>query len=311
MNTQDIAAKKELADHNPVYLMLLIVVVLWGANVVMIKYLTNFFTPTCLAAFRLSTATAVLVPAVLWRHGWVKLPGKDWIDIFGIALFSITLHQLALSWGLTQTSGTHAVLILSLNPLITTTLAAGFANEPFTRYKTAGVVLGFGGILLIVAPKASMASNSLHGDILIFIAMFLYVLGSLLVKRSTQRIPPLVVTAYSHIVGSLGLISIAIVQTPVWAISAVFETNTIAVFLISSLLATALGALWWNTSIQQIGASAASLFLNVCPVVGIFTSAVFLHELLNWHHFAALFLVLSGVGLGTGLGTTFLQRLQR
>jgi drug/metabolite transporter (DMT)-like permease len=293
--------------QNPVYLMLFTVVVFWGTNVVMIKYLTGFFSPTTLAALRLSTATAALVPAVLWRHGWVRLGWKDWLSISGIALFSIILHQLTLSWGLTQTSGTHAVLILSLNPLITTTLAACFTNEPFTWHKTAGVILGFGGIMLIVGQKAGGALSSMHGDSLVFIAMFVYVLGSLLVKKSTEKLPPLVVTAYSHIIGSSGLVLTALFTGPAWVSTPSLNTQAISVFLCSSLLATALGAVWWNTAIQRIGASSASLFLNISPLVGIFTSAIFLHELLNWQHFASLLLVLSGVGLGTGM----LQRMQR
>jgi drug/metabolite transporter (DMT)-like permease len=37
------------------------------------------------------------------------------------------------------------------------------------------------------------------------------------------------------------------------------------------------------------------------PVFGVFAAALFLGEQLNWTHFAALLLVITGVSLGTGL----------
>ena len=75
----------------------------------------------------------------------------------------------------------------------------------------------------------------------------------------------------------------------------------VAVLLFSSLVNTALGALWWNMGIQRIGAATASLFLNGTPMTGVFAAAIFLGEELYWTHYAALLLVILGVSLGTGV----------
>lgn len=288
-------------DFLPVYLLLLGVMAFWGVNVVMIKYLTQYFTPSALAAVRLTAATLLLVPLVYRRYGWVKLPKREWFPILGVAFCCITFHQLALSWGLSVTSGTHGVLILALGPLFTTILAARFANEPYTFNKTASVILGLSGIILIVARHDGTGSAGFQGDMLIFLAMLLYVIGTLCVKKSTATIPPLVVTAYSHIIGSLGLLVIAAVTSPVWIATPFTGATALGVFLCSAWGATALGALGWNTGIQRIGASTASLFLSLSTLIGLISSAVFLDELLTWHHYLSLFLVLTGVGIGTGI----------
>ncbi|MHC1760624.1 MAG: hypothetical protein AB9917_14190 [Negativicutes bacterium] len=52
---------------------------------------------------------------------------------------------------------------------------------------------------------------------------------------------------------------------PVWNYPGAFEPLPLAVLLFSSLVSTALGALWWNIGIQRIGAATASLFLNGQP----------------------------------------------
>jgi drug/metabolite transporter (DMT)-like permease len=293
---QSAAADKDTSAYG----MLLIVACLWGTNVVMIKYLTRFFDPTALAALRLCAATLVLVPAVFLKYGWVRLSRQAWSYIAGVGIFTIFLHQIGLSWGLKETSSTHGVLILALNPLFTIMAAARFADEPFTSTKLVGITLGLSGVLLIVGQNGNTAST-LQGDLYMFAAMLVYVIGSLFVKKSTATVPPLIVTAYSHIVGALGLLLLALLTTPVWIHTPVLMPVPVGVFLTSALLATGLGALLWNTSIQRVGASTASLFLNVNPIIGIIASALFLHEALYWQHFAALALVLGGVGLGTGL----------
>ena len=281
--------------------MLTTVVVLWGINIIMLKYLTNHFPPLALAGIRLSIAASLLLPACFFRYGPTGLPRKAWLPVGGVALFTIFLHQIALSWGVMNTSATHSVLILSLNPLVTTLLASWFVKEPVTWNKGLGVLIGLTGILLIVTQKDSATASTLSGDGAIGIAMLTYVIGSLFVKKSTQIIPALVVTAYSHLFASLGLLALATVASSAWMYETALEPWPLFVLFFSGWISTAVGALWWNTGISYVGASTASLFLNGSPVVGVFASAFFLGEALHWQHYLSLILVLLGVGLGTGL----------
>lgn len=280
--------------------LLALVVILWGINVVMIKYLTNFYPPLALAPIRLFLASCLLVPAVIVKYGFEKIPRSAWLPMGGVALFSIFLHHSTLSVGIALTSGTHAALILGLNPLVTTVLASRLAAEPFTWPKGVGIALGFSGVALIVSGKAA-GSATLVGDAVMFIATATAAIGYLFVKKSTAQVTTLVVTAYTHIVASLGLVIMGLFVNPVWYYEGAFNLLPVAVLLFSSFVNTALGALWWNMGIQKIGASRASFFQNASPIAGVFASALFLGEQLLWSHLAALCLVILGVGFGTGI----------
>lgn len=141
------------------------------------------------------------------------------------------------------------------------------------------------------------------GDFVMLLSMLVAVIGYIFVKKSTAQVTPLVVTAYTHAVASIALILFGFFANPVWIYDGAFEIWPLSVLLFSSLVNTALGALWWNMGIQRIGASKASLFQNGIPVAGVFASAMFLDEQLQWGHLAALFLVILGVSLGTGIIT--------
>ncbi len=280
--------------------MMIAVVFLWGINVVMLKYLTNFFPPLALAGIRMVLAALFLLPAAFYPGGWQPVPRAAWGPICGVALFNIFLHQITLSWGVNATSATHASLILALNPLFTTLVASRTVDEPLTWNKVAGIVLGLSGVLFIVTNKTDAGQATLLGDGVMLMAMLVYVAGSLCVKKGAQHARPLVITVYSHIVAAPFLVALGWVVNPVWMYDGALQPWPIAVLLFSSWISTALGAVLWNTGIHRIGASTASLFLNGQPVVGLFASAFFLNEQLVWQHYLALVLVLVAVTLGTG-----------
>lgn len=289
----------ENKNNRPIFLLLLFVSMLWGSNVVMIKYLTKFFPPLALAPIRLIIATMLLVPVVLYKHGLQIPPRQAWLPVAGVATFTIFLHQITLNIGAATTSGTHAVLILGLNPLLTTVLASMLVKEPFSWSKGVGLILGFGGVLLVVYGKTE--ASTLYGDVIMVGAMITFVIGSLFVKKSTALLSPLLVTAYSHVLASAGLLIVGLYANPVWFYEGAFDFGPVAIVVFSSFVCTALGALWWNTGIQKVGASASSVFQNGIPIFGVFAAALFLGEKVNWHHMVALVLVLAGVSLGTGM----------
>ena len=291
---------KPAGKNQTVFFLLAIVVLLWGLNSASIKYLTQFYPPLALAPLRLLLASALLLTIMSRQHGFSKLPREAWPPIAGVAFFCIFLHQIALTVGIKATSSTHAVLILGTSPLFTTLLAALCFNESFTAAKGLGILLGFSGLLFVVT-GGSQGESSLSGDFIVAIATITFVIGSFFVKKAATLVSPLVVTAYSHVLGFAGLLLLGIFVNPVWSLPGNLEFWPIAVLLFSSFMSTAVGAILWNMSIQKIGASTASLFQNATPVIGVFASAIFLGEKLSWQHPAALSLVVLGVSFGTGM----------
>ena len=276
------------------------VVTIWGLNVVMVKYL-SFFPPVLIASIRMSIAALILLPIILWKVGRVPLTGKDWVYITGVALSSITLHQIFLAVGVQQTTAGSTSLILALNPLTTALLAVPFLGESLTAKKIMGIALGFGGVLLVVTSKSSEGVQvSGWGDLIVFGSMLMYVIGGLLVRKATSRgIPVLVVTAYSHVIASFLLWITAFIVYPIETFAEI-DTRpfTWMVIFTSGILATGLGTLGWNYGIGQLGASRTAIFLNGMPLASLIFAAFLLGEELHLVHAVAFVLIVLGVYLG-------------
>jgi len=286
-----------------IYLILVSVVLLWGLNVVMIKFLTQHMSPILVAAIRMPLAGIVLLLFVIKKYGLYNPSKKQWGLLFCIGLISVCLHQLLLGYGVSVTSSTNASLILALNPLTTALLASIFVEEKFTRNLGLGILLGFAGVVLVVFSKSpdGTIEFSLIGDVIMLLAMLTYVIGGLLIKKLLETpIPTLVVTAYSTLIGGILLNLGTLVSFGPSVYGQIHLSSTaVLVLLLSAWGATALGTLGWNDGIKQLGANRTAMFLNGMPLASMFGGVVFLNEKIAWIHIVALILTMLGIVIGS------------
>lgn len=286
-----------------IYLILTLVVISWGLNVVMVKYLTLNMSPMLVAAIRMPLAGCLLLLFVWKKCGFYKPDGKQWGLLFYIGLTSICLHQLLLGYGVVATTAANASLILALNPLTTALLASIFVGEKFNKNLGFGILLGFSGVVLVVVSKAPDSSIGLSGwgDAIMLLAMLLYVIGGLLIKKLLETtIPTLVVTAYSTMIGGilLNLGTLAFFGPSAYGQIHFSPTAWIVVF-ISAWGASSLGTLGWNHGIKHLGANRTAMFLNGIPFAGMIGGVIYLDEKIAWIHITALLLTSLGIVIGT------------
>lgn len=278
-------------------------VISWGLNIVMVKYLTQFISPMLVAAIRIPLAGIVLLPFAFKKYGFYKPNAKQWGLLFLIGLTSIFFHQLFLAYGVVTTTATNASLILGLNPLSTALLASIFIGEKFSMRLGVGILFGFSGVVLVVTSKSADSSVGLSGwgDVIMLLSMLAYVVGALFIKKlSATSMPTLVVTTYSTLIGgvmlNLGTVtffgpsSYAQIHLPAMAW---------AVMLMSAWVASSLGTLGWNHGIKFLGANKTAMFLNGLPFASMVGGIIFLDEKIGWIHVVAFILTTVGIVIGT------------
>lgn len=285
-------------------LLLLFVIIIWGLNVVMVKYLSGFFNPTMLAAWRIGAAGLLLTAVLVRQRGFIKISAKEWGWVIGSALTGIFFHQITLSAGVQTTDASTTSLILGLNPLVTMVLAYLIFREPLTGRKIGGVLLGFCGVVLVVFGNSWEKSASFHfetGEWLIVVAMLTYVISGLFIKKATQTVPVMVVTTYSTLVATILLALTAWGQEAASAQPFQLPTDWFVwgVLLFSGFMATAIGSIWWNSGIRVIGAGRTAMYINGMPMLSLLFSVLLLGESITWVHIVGFSSVFFAIMLGT------------
>jgi drug/metabolite transporter (DMT)-like permease len=286
-----------------IYAILAMVVISWGLNIVMVKYLTQSLSPLLVAAVRMPLAGIVLLPFVWKMHGFYKPTARQWGLLVLVGLTSIFFHQLFLAYGVVTTTATNASLILGLNPLTTALLAALFVGEKFTFRLAVGILLGLSGVVLVIFTKSADSTVDLSGwgDLIMLLAMLAYVVGGLFIKKiSATPIPTLVVTAYSTVIGGVFLNLGTVVYLGPSSYQQIHLTGTAwIVMLLSAWVASSLGTLGWNYGIKLLGANRTAMFLNGMPFASIVGGIIFLNEKIGWIHIVAFMLTTLGIVIAT------------
>ena len=174
-------------------------------------------SPIMIATLR-ALVGGVLLAAVLPLIG-SRLPTSRrlWLWAFGIGLGNTTLTQVGISVGTARAGAAVAAVLLNSAPFFVAVMARFVLAEPITRLRAAGLVIGFGGVLLVVlADPGHIAHGSrlAVGFALSLLGAIGWAAGGLGMRVLTQREPTLDIagsTAAQFLAGGVPLIPLVLI----------------------------------------------------------------------------------------------------
>lgn len=293
---------------NPMRMQLLLIftMAVWGMNISFVKILTQHYDLLMLACVRMGMAAIIMTFTLIWSRQ--PLPTKalnraTLLRLLVCGLCVVYLNQLFFVGGIELASATNASLIMALNPLVAMVLAAFVFREQLTQRRMLGVALGFGGVFAVVVsgPGASFSSAGL-GDFILLLAVFSFVIGSLMIQSLARQFSALFISSAIYLVGSAALVAhIALSPDVNFTWSTVFPgVWPSLLMLVSGGVSTALGNMLWNRAIAELGAARTSMYQYWVPVFGVGFAILILGEVFTLWHLVGL----TGIILGTYLGTS-------
>jgi drug/metabolite transporter (DMT)-like permease len=162
----------------------LLFVLLWSTGFLGAKFGLPHAEPLTFLLIRFALVCAILLPiAMLTGARWPQTRSA----VLHIAIAGLLIHAtylggvfIAIHRGLP--AGT-AALITGLQPLLTGLVAAPYLGERISRRQWLGLLLGFGGVFMVVADKASLAEANLGNVLPAFVAVLGITIGTLYQKR--------------------------------------------------------------------------------------------------------------------------------
>jgi drug/metabolite transporter (DMT)-like permease len=266
--------------------------------------------------YRFLFASLGMLPvAVLNRVRFTR--NELWLLLIA-ATFGIPIQFLLQFHGLALTTVSHAALMVGSMPVLLAAAAAIFAGERLDWIGWLALCGSTLGAALIVLGgsrgPATRGQPSLIGDLLVVASLFLSLAWILLSKKLMQTHPPVIVTAYTILSGTLML---AVLNVGLSLMNPFAGSNPSRRFdpppfahisptawmalAISGVLCTATTTLLWNWGIHQVPASRAGVFLNIEPALGSWLGVRLLGEHLGPFAWAGGALILAAaVTLTTG-----------
>ena len=294
MNTSTQAASRHAIPGHALAL-LAAVAVFWGTNWPMMKFVLLEWN-----VWHFRTVCLVLGCAALFGLGRamkypMRVPEGQWGRLIAASIFNITLWHIFSGFGVSLLASGRASIIGYTMPLWVVPLSMWLLNEPMTRRKWLGLVLGFIGLVLLLGDEVFRMQKAPLGALCMLTAAVSWAIGIVLVKRYPVTLPTTVFSGWMMLIGGI----------PVFILTAVFASSEIrplsgrAVLALAYVVVVAMVFCHW--AFRRLGpllpATITGIASLTVPVVGVFSGMLMLGERPGLADWAAMALILAALGV--------------
>jgi drug/metabolite transporter (DMT)-like permease len=220
-------------------------VLLWSTSFVTARTGLKLVTPLLFVGVRLAAAAVILLAVMaIRRASWVPLRGR-WhhLAIAGALVNGLTLATFHV--GMVTVDAAVMALVQAVGPLLIALLGGPLLGERLRARQWLGILVGFGGVLLVVVPRAAHSQAELAALVLGLVGVLGLAGGTLYFGRWGRGVPLLPATA----------VQLGSAATLVLLAMLVFETPH------ASWTVTAVSTVAWNVAVVSIGGMALYYFM--------------------------------------------------
>lgn len=272
--------------------------IIWGSSFVATKVVVSQYSPVFAALIRFVIAYLVLLGLTRKRSG-AKKTSVMWAGLWGISMYFIFEN-----YGISMTTPTNAVLIISTVPVLHMIFFWLFGKTKVTKGQWMGAVVAFLGVGVVVTNGQITLELNPLGDLFMFGACLSWILYTFFIlrihpdKKKRESINTITVTRDMTFWGTVFLIPFAIVElstTRPELSSLIPETQALIGLLFLGVFCSSLAYIFWNLAIKHLGAQSTTNAIYLMPIITAFFEALILG------HFPHILTVVGGTMVVLGL----------
>ncbi len=267
-------------------------IVIWGGNFTLQKYLFHMISPTGFLLARYSLMPLSALVLMRWRCGrWLPpLPRQDLMEMARLGFIGHSLHVGLVTYGIHWSTAFSSAVILACGPVFTLLILRYKGVERLKWAQIGGVALALVGVLLFLSDKLLGGHwRAGGGDLVLLAAASLFSYYTVAAKPVMQRHGPVLTMGYATLLGGLPLLLVTLpfaLDVP-WSLLGPWDWLGV---LWSVLVSAFFGWLAWGWINQVRGvARTAPLMYLMPPMAGLFAWA------LSGEHYSGIKIAGAGV----------------
>jgi len=268
---------------------------LWGASFLLTRIATPALGPALTAAGRalLGGLTLAIIMAVL--H--LRWPREHWRELLGLGALAIAIPHYLYSWASLYLPAGYSALLGVTSVLFGTMASAWMKEDTLTSGKVLGCMAAFIGVALVVRLGPIQPSRELLVGTTVALTGAVFSGASApLLKRATQRMEPLVITAAIHVAAFVLLLPVALWTLP----KAHFTPAALGAVAIMGIGSSGLAYWQYMRIVRHVTPVAALSSTFMITIFGVIWGHLFLGEVFTLASYAGGLLVLAATLLVTG-----------
>jgi drug/metabolite transporter (DMT)-like permease len=278
-----------------VYVSVILAMVFWGFSFVAFKFANQSFRPITIVFFRLTVSIFFLFGFALAFKRLNRIKRKDQKWFLLLAFVEPFIYFLGEAHGLTMVTATVGAVIISTIPLIVPFAAYYLFREKLTPMNYLGLVISFGGVLLVVLTRSGGLVADWKGIMLLFLAVICAVSYTMIVKILAEDYTPITITAYQSFYGLIMFIPLFLVMEIPHLDFSIVTTHSLLAVGFLGVFGSGICFILITIGIRELGAAKANIFGNLIPVVTAIVSFFLLKEAMPIVKILGIFIVILGL----------------
>jgi drug/metabolite transporter (DMT)-like permease len=250
---------------------LLLSAVIFGSSYLFVALALRSFSPGAVAFGRAALGAGALA---LFPAARCALRRSDWGRLVVASLLGMALPGLLFAIAQERVPSALAGMLISAVPIFTAVVAAVETRKFPRNSRLAGLLIGFGGIVLLGVPNLSGRGTESLGVVLILIGVLSYSVASTIYAPLQQTYGSMRVALWLTGAGAVWLAPFGLFSLP----SSTFELISFLALLVSGVIGGGLVWALYLGLLGRVGAVRASVAGYLVPVVALVLGVVVLDE---------------------------------
>jgi drug/metabolite transporter (DMT)-like permease len=272
---------------------LVLLTLVWGINWPIMKLGVTDFPPLTFRTICMWLGTPVLGLVLLAQGGPFRIERKHWRELFTLATFNMFFwHSLIIVAVQSLSSGRAAILSYTM-PIFSAVLGAMVFGERLAGRAWGGVAAASVGVVLLLWHELSNLSGKPAGVLLALGAASTWALGTQLMRRTRMPVPTLTISFWMTVMttGVMSLLAL-LLERDQWHAPSPTTWGAIG---FNALLVFGFAQAAWLYLARSLPPVASTLSVMMIPVLGVFSGAALLGEILHWQDWAAVGLMMVSI----------------
>ena len=274
-------------------ILLVLLTLIWGVNWPIMKLGVMHFPPLSFRALSMWIGLGVVFCVLLLQKQPLRIAREHWGTLAKLTFFNMVIWHCLVIVAMPMVSSGRAAILGYTMPIFSAVIGSLVYRDRLVARAWCGVGAALLGVLLLLWYEFGALGSRPLGALMILFAALCWAIGTQMMRRAAMPVPVLTMAFWMMLITAIVLSLAAItLEQHLWHMP---DSVAVSTILFNGLLVVGFAQVVWFVLARSLPPVASTLSVMFIPVLGVFSGALWLGEVLRWQDWTAVCLMVLAI----------------